>query len=362
MFSTIPLVLVGAAVYGRAMKRLQRRFQDQLAAATSIADETLSNMRTIRACSREQWAVSQYAMNIAQAYETGRRLSWAFGVFAGVVLFLSQGAMLLVIWFGGVLVIRGELTTGALSSFVIYTLQVSVSLGFLLGLYGDLMQAVGASARIFALLHRRPAIVTRADAVRPDTLEGRVELRNVRFQYPSRPEVDVLHGMSFSLIPGKVVALVSPSGGGKSTIVSLLERFYDLPEDECDTRSGRLNSLDKLTSDGDAPGIFIDGIDIRDLDLAWLRRNVALVAQEPALFALSIRDNITFGMDPAEAAQVTDTELVAVAREANAHDFVMTFPDGYDTMCGERGVGLSGGQRQRIAIARGMHRVDMHCP
>lgn len=232
--------------------------------------------------------------------------------------------MILVLWYGATLVLNGEMTPGVLLSFVLYTITVGFALAGLSGLFGSMLKAVGANERVFALLEREPEIRL-TGGKRLGSLQGHVQLDNVSFYYPSRPEIMVLKGLNLELRLGTVTALVGPSGGGKSTIVALIERFYDV-------QAGVLR---------------IDGVDIRELDPSWLHRRIALVSQEPVLFATTIRENVCYGVESA-----SDAQIEQALRAANAWDFVRGFPEGLETVVGERGVRLSGGQKQRIAIAR----------
>jgi ABC-type multidrug transport system fused ATPase/permease subunit len=236
----------------------------------------------------------------------------------------------LMIWLGGHALIDKRLTAGDLTEFFLYTFMVAGSLAEIAGLWGSLQRAAGATERLFAIVDTVPAIRDPADPIAlPETAghAGAIRLDDVDFTYAARPNHPVLRAVSFAVEPGEVVALVGPSGAGKSTVLSLLFRFHDV----------------------DAGRITFEGVDIRRLALAELRKNLAMVAQEPVLFAGSIRDNIAYARDG------VDVETVErAARDANAHEFIMSFPDGYDTVIGERGVKLSGGQKQRIAIARAL--------
>jgi ABC-type multidrug transport system fused ATPase/permease subunit len=232
-----------------------------------------------------------------------------------------------VIWLGGRALIRGELTPGDLTSFFLYTFIVAGALADLAGVWTGLQRAAGATDRLFAVIDTVPAI---RSPERPTPLpagKGAVRFEKVSFAYPSRRGQPVLADVDLEIRPGEVVALVGPSGAGKSTILSLLYRFYDV----------------------DAGRVLFEGVDVRELSLADLRRSLAMVAQEPVLFSGTIRDNIAYGRDGA-----TDAEIEAAARDAHAHDFIVGFPDGYATLIGERGTKLSGGQKQRIALARAL--------
>ncbi len=240
--------------------------------------------------------------------------------------FAGYGATTLVLWYGGHLVVAGRMTLGGLTSFLVYTMFVAFALGGMGDLWAEFMRAIGAAERVFDLLERAPAMAL-SGGLEPDAVEGKLELQQVSFSYPTRRDVTVLKGIDLSVRPGEVIALVGSSGAGKSTIASLLMRLYDPDE-------GR---------------ILLDGRDLRELSPSWLRRQIGIVAQEPLLFATSVADNIRYGRESA-----SDEEVEAAARAANAHDFIGRFPEGYRTLVGERGVQLSGGQKQRVAIARAM--------
>ncbi len=217
------------------------------------------------------------------------------------------------------------MSIGELTQFVLYTFFVAFSLGALASVWEDFMKAVGASDRVFQLMDRTPGVSS--GTVTPDTLRGAVRFDGVRFSYPSRPDIDVLTDFDLTLQPGETVALVGPSGGGKSTVASLLSRFYD----------------------PDAGTISLDDQPYLDLDPDWLRRQVGVVSQEPTLFAATVRDNIRYARPDA-----SEDDVLAAATAANAHEFISAFPEAYDTLVGERGVRLSGGQKQRVAIARAL--------
>ena len=324
MLAVVPFVAAGAVVFARAVRRSSRAAQDALATASSVAEESLGSIRTVRSFAREQQHIAGYSERIEDVYRAGRRLAFIYGAFQGWTGFLGYSGLAFVIWYGGRLVLDGVLSIGTLTSFLVYTLSLAFSLGAMSAVYGDFNRAIGASERVFELLERKPAIAP-SGGDRPASCVGRMRLEGVRFAYPARADLDVLRGVDIELSPGTVVALVGPSGGGKSTIAALLLRFYD-------PTTGTVT---------------LDGISLTRLDPDWLRDQVGLVAQEPIFFAVSIGDNIRYGRSTA-----IEDEVVAAARAANAHDFIAGFPDGYATVVGERGVRLSGGQRQRIAIAR----------
>ncbi|NRD49379.1 ATP-binding cassette domain-containing protein [Corallococcus exiguus] len=324
MLAIVPVVAVGGMVYGRRVRGLSRNVQDALAKASEVAEESLSGMRTVRSFAAEPSEVARYGNSVRNAYEVARNRARQSAAFMGGASSAGYIAAVVVFWYGGRLVVDGELSVGALTSFLIYTMLVAVSLGSLADLWADFMRASGAAERVFELMDRAPAIPAN-EGERPATVEGRVELRGVHFAYPTRPDVPVLQGIDLTVNAGEVVAVVGSSGAGKSTLAALLSRFYDPLQGE----------------------LRLDGRPLKSLDPSWLRRHVGMVAQEPLLFSCSIADNIRYGRPDA-----TDAEVEAAARAANAHDFIQRFPDGYRTEVGERGVQLSGGQKQRVAIAR----------
>jgi ATP-binding cassette subfamily B protein len=323
MLAVVPVVALGAAFYGRALRRISKQVQDALAVATAVAEESLSGIRTVRAFAREQAESARYAEAVNVSYELARRRAALGATFQGVVSFAGYSAIGIVLWYGGLLLLEGQMTMGDLTSFLLYTFTVAFSLAALSGLYEDFSRSLGASSRVFELIDRQPQVAS--GALRLEEVKGAVALEDVRFAYPTRPDAPVLQGMTFSIQPGEVVALVGPSGSGKSTVAALLSRFYD-------PQQGRLT---------------LDGEPLEALDSNWLREQVGVVSQEPILFATSIFDNIRYGQLAA-----TREDIIAAARAANAHEFITAFPEGYDTMVGERGVRLSGGQKQRVAIAR----------
>ncbi|MCI0570196.1 MAG: ATP-binding cassette domain-containing protein [Myxococcaceae bacterium] len=324
MLAVVPAVAIGAVAYGRRVRGLSKQVQDSLAQASEVAEESLSGIRTVRSFTAEEAEGHRYAGAVQRSFRLARNRAIQAATFMGVASFCGFGAGAAVLWYGGRLVLAGELTVGALTSFLVYTMLVAGALGALSELWADFMKASGAAERIFELLDREPSMPVKGGLTLPK-VQGRVELREVGFAYPSRRDVQVLRGLSLTLEAGEVVALVGPSGAGKSTIAGLLARLYD----------------------PDSGGILLDGHPLTALDPQWLRRQVGTVAQEPLLFSDSIAENIRYGRPDA-----TDAEVEAAARVANAHEFISRFPEGYATKVGERGVQLSGGQRQRVAIAR----------
>lgn len=325
MLAVVPLVAAGAGFYGRKLRQVSKDVQDALAVSSEVAEETLSGVRTVRAFAREESEVSRYRDAVDESFRLARYRAKLGAIFTGGISFAGYGAIAAVLWYGGVMLSEGELSFGELTSFLLYTFTVAFSIGTLSGLWADFARAAGASERVFELIDRQPEVS--AEGKRLETVRGELELDAVHFAYPTRPETPVLQGLSLSLQPGRVVALVGPSGGGKSTVAALLCRLYD-------PQQGMLR---------------LDGHPYEALDASWLRQQVGVVSQEPILFATSIIDNIRYGRLAA-----TDAEVQAAAIAANAHEFVSAFPESYQTLVGERGVRLSGGQKQRIAIARAL--------
>jgi len=324
MLAVVPPVAVGAVAYGRRVRKLSREVQDALAASNEVAEESLSGVRTVRSFAAEKSEVGRYGTAVERAFELARSRARQSSTFMAAASFGAFSAAVAVLWYGGRLVLNGSLSVGGLMAFLVYSMFVAFALGALTELWADFMRASGASERVFELLDRTPAIPP-SGGERLANTQGRVHLQEVRFTYPTRPDLPVLQGIELTIEPGEVVAIVGPSGAGKSTIASMLGRMYD-------PQSGR---------------ILLDGKDLKELDPEWLRQQIGVVAQEPLLFSSSIADNIRYGK-----AGASQEEVEAAARAANAHDFINRFPEGYKTLVGERGVQLSGGQKQRVAIAR----------
>lgn len=324
MLAIVPVVVLGSVLFSRAVRRLSKQTQDALARASEVAEESISNIRTVRSFAREAGEVQRYKKRIDEAFELGRKMAKAYGVFLGVMGFAGYVAVACVLWYGGTLVLVGGMSVGDLTAFLLYTMYLSFSLASLSSLYGDYNRALGASTRVFELLEREPVLPASGQG-KLANLVGSLRLENVSFAYPTRPDSEVLKKLNLELSAGKVVALVGRSGSGKSTVAQLLMRFYD-------PSSGQ---------------ILLDGHPLTGLDLDWLREQIGAVSQEPVLFATSIADNIRYARPTA-----SEAEVEAAAKAANAHEFIDQFPERYQTLVGERGVRLSGGQKQRVAIAR----------
>ena len=325
MIAVVPAVVLSSVFIGRRIRRLSRRVQDALAGASEVAEETFAGVRTVRVFAREAQEAGRYGEQVEKSFQLARRRSAYSAIFFGATTFSGYGAIALVLWFGGGLVLEGGLSVGDLTAFVLYTLIVAFSIGALGGLWADFMRAAGAGDRVMALLKEESTMPK--EGLRPEDFEATVRLDKVSFHYPARPDVEVLRDVDLQVEEGRVVALVGPSGGGKSTIAALLSRLYDPSQGELSLGGHRLEQLDP----------------------DWLRERVGVVSQEPTLFSTSIRENILYGRPGA-----SQDEIEAAAKAAFAHDFITAFPDGYETLVGERGVQLSGGQKQRVAIARAL--------
>jgi subfamily B ATP-binding cassette protein MsbA len=327
MLSIVPVVMIGARLYGRYIRQLSTKVQDRLAEASTVLEETLSAIRIVQSFVREEYERDRYGQKIRDSLQLAVRRSIANGGFIAFIILVVYSSIAVVLWFGSRMVLRGQISAGDLIAFVLYTFFVAGSIGGLSELYGQFQQAVGATRRIFELLDTRSEITDPPDPYRLDRVLGHVRLNDVHFTYPDERGIEVLRGITIEAKPGAIIALVGPSGAGKSTLVTLVPRFYDVT-------SGSIE---------------VDGHDLRTLALRELRQSIGAVPQETTLFGGTIRENIAYGKLDA-----VDDEIEAVARAAHAHEFIAAFPEGYGTIVGERGVKLSGGQRQRVAIARAL--------
>ncbi len=325
--AVVPIVVGAAWLFGRRLRKASTGVQDRVAEATASAEEAFSQIRTVQGFTREALETDRYHAHLVDVVTAAIRRARIRGAFFGVITFFSFGGIVAVLWQGGRLVLGGALTPGALVSFLLYAITVAAAVGALASLFGSYQDAVGAAKRVFELLGEQPTVaepeqpkrLTRAHAGQAD-----VRIDRVSFRYaPEHPEA--LHDVSLRIAPGETVALVGPSGAGKTTVAALLPRFWDVS-------AGR---------------ILIEGIDVRDLALEELRGAIGIVPQEPTLFSGTVRENIAYARPDA-----TEPEIVAAARAAHATEFIERLPQGFDTRVGERGVKLSGGQRQRLAIAR----------
>jgi ATP-binding cassette, subfamily B, bacterial MsbA len=326
----VPVVVGVAWLFGRRLRKASTGVQDRVAEATGSAEEAFSQIRTVQSFTREALETERYHAHLVDVVTAAVSRARIRGAFFGVITFFSFGGIVAVLWQGGRLVLDGALTPGALVSFLLYAITVAAAVGALASLFGNYQDAVGAARRVFELLGERSAI---GEPERPRALPrphvrrspgADVRLERVSFRYAAA-QAEALHDVSFRIAPGETVALVGPSGAGKTTVAALLPRFWDVS-------SGRIT---------------IEGIDVRDLALEELRGAIGIVPQEPTLFSGTVRENIAYARPEA-----TEDEIVAAARAAHAMEFIERLPQGFATRVGERGVKLSGGQRQRLAIAR----------
>jgi ATP-binding cassette, subfamily B, bacterial len=326
----IPVIVLPLVAFGRLVRSRSRIAQDTLADASAYAAELIGAIRTLQAFTNEALAQSRFAAAVERAFEAARHSTRARAVLTAVIIFLVFGSVVVILWVGAQDVLTGRTTPGTLGQFILYAVFAASGLGQLSEVWGELSQASGAAERLTELLAVKPEIEAPPHPVAlPVPARGEVAFETVRFAYPTRPDVFVLDGVSFAVRQGERVAIVGPSGAGKSTVFHLLLRFYD-------PGSGTIG---------------IDGVRIGDADPRALRRQIALVPQDVAIFGASIAENIRFG-----AADAADADIKRAAELAAAADFIERLPQRYDTPIGERGVTLSGGQRQRIAIARAILR------
>ena len=326
----VPVILVPIIGLGRRLRVLARENQDWIAASSGMAAEALQSAQTVQAFTHEAATRADFARVTEESFISARKRIGTRAVLTVIVIFLIFSGVIGVLWIGARDVQAGLMTVGELVQFVIYAVLVAGAVGALSEIWGELQRAAGATERLAELLAAGDAI---ADPARPKALprpvKGAVALKNVSFNYPSRPDQSAMRDVDLDIRPGETVALVGPSGAGKTTVIQLIQRFWD-------PKSGEVT---------------LDGIDLRDMARADFRDAIALVPQDPVIFATTARENIRFGRPEA-----SDAEVEAAARAAHAHDFLMALPEGYDSQVGERGVMLSGGQKQRIAIARAILR------
>ena len=330
VLAAIPVIVLPLVGFGRAVRKRGRAAQDTLADASGYASELIGAVRVLQAFTNELLAAKRFKGAVEEAYSAARGATQARAVLTAVTIFLVFASVVVVLWVGAQDVLAQRITPGTLGQFVLYAVFAAGGLGELSQVWGEIAQASGAAERLFEILHVEPQIKAPPQpAALPKPARGEVEFRDVRFAYPARPDVSVLDSLSFRVKPGEKLAVVGPSGAGKSTIFHLILRFYD-------PQSGSVR---------------FDGVNLTDADPADLRRQIALVPQDPVVFATSVRENIRFGKPDA-----SDAEIARAADAASATEFIARLTDGYDTQLGERGVMLSGGQRQRIAIARAILR------
>ncbi len=325
MLATFPVIIVAAMVFGKFIRKLSKLAQDQLATANVVVEETLQSVNIVKAFTNEKLEINRYGTALQQVVNTALRAAKFRGVFVSFVIFALFGGIIGVVWYGGSLVLSNEMPFADLLTFIVYTTFIGGSVAGMGDLYAQLQKTVGASERILEILEEPSEVNPTEELPLFVPVQGHVRFEDVRFTYPSRLDVPVLKGITLNVEAGRKIALVGQSGAGKSTIVQLLMRYYAVG-------SGKIT---------------VDGRDLAGFNVTELRKNIAVVPQEVMLFGGTIAENIRYGK-----ADATETDVREAARKANAIQFIDSFPEGLQTIVGERGVKLSGGQRQRIAIAR----------
>ncbi|MBB6326301.1 ABC transporter fused permease/ATP-binding protein [Algoriphagus iocasae] len=322
MLGTFPVLVLIAMIFGKFIRKLSKKTQDELAAANVIVEETLQSISTVKSFVGEAYESARYGKGLNSVVGVALRQAKYRGAFISFIIFALFGGIVAVMWYGASLVGSGDMSVGELVSFVLYTTFIGGSIAGLGDIYGQVQKAIGSSERVLEILEEE------AEAAGGDVamnFRGKIDFKNIKFHYPTRPEVEVLKDLTFHVNPGEKVALAGHSGAGKSTIIQLLLRFYEIQEGS----------------------ILVDDKNINNWDLQALRSKVGIVPQEVLLFGGSIRENIAYAKPDA-----TEEEIIEAAKKANAWQFINQFPEGMETLVGERGVKLSGGQRQRVAIAR----------
>ena len=325
MLALVPVIAIVAVIFGRFIRKLSKETQQKIADSNTIVEESLQAIQSVKAFANEYYELNRYTGITNDVVKVAMKAAAYRGAFVSFIIFGLFGSIIGVIWYGLILKESGVISGGDLFSFVLYTVFVGASIGGIADLYSQILKAVGATENLMEILEEEGEDVSLSDGVIPNQLKGSIHFNKVDFHYPNREDIEVLHDIEFKANAGDVIGLAGASGAGKSTIASLIYRFYDVQKGE----------------------ILIDGKDIQSFNLTELRREMAIVPQEVILFGGSIRENIGYGKPGA-----SDEEIVQAAAKANAMEFIDKFPEGLDTLVGERGVQLSGGQRQRIAIAR----------
>lgn len=323
IFITVPVISLAVRYFGQLIRKLSRDVQDRLADTTSVAEEALGAIQSVKSFAREPFEIQRYNSAVSILFSTAQRKALFSNLFWSSVSVVFMSTMIIIFWYGGREVLAGRLTTGDLVAFIFFAFNIGRSMGGMARIYTIFSSAVGASERIFGLMDQQPDVRDKTGAKPLGEVKGAVSFDDVSFEY--EPDQPVLKEISFSCNPGDIVALAGPSGAGKTTLLNLIPRFYDV-------NSGKIS---------------IDGVDISNVTQASLRSHIAIVPQQIQLFGSTVKENIRYGRLDA-----TDEEIIEAARFAQAHSFITAHPDGYEAKIGEKGIKLSGGQRQRIAIAR----------
>lgn len=327
----VPPVAIGSIIYGRYLRKITKQVQNSLADATQVAEERIATIRTVRAFAHEPKECQAYTNGVEKVLQLSYKESLASAIFWGFTGFSGNVIIISVFYFGGQMMAESNISMGDLSAFLLYAAYVGASLNGITSFYTELNRGVAASERIWNLIDRKPLIeldYMSKPTIKLNAIGGEIGMKNMTFSYPSRPDAKIFSDLSLNIPAGSITAIVGPSGSGKSTLGALLLRFYD-PE------SGIIT---------------LDGHNIQDFEPRWLRSKIGIVSQEPILFSTTIGENISYGSENPESVKIDD--IIYAAKKANAYNFIQEFPDGFNTLVGERGIMLSGGQRQRVAIAR----------
>lgn len=329
----VPVFMIFTTIFSRYTQTLSKRFQNIMADTSVIAEECFSNIRTVKSFSSEEQEISHFRFKTKEAFRTAFKRALATGVYRSLTDMVTNIGTIAVLWFGGYHILHGDMTSGELVSFLIYSNTYANSSSSLSDSITSIVVASGVAETLFDLLDYKPGIINKKKALEnldSQNFEGKIQFIDASFSYPSKNSVKTLDGLNLQINPGETIAFCGPSGGGKSTIISLIERFYDLTEGS----------------------LLINGVDIKEYDLRFLHQNIGFVSQEPVLFSGTIEENIVYGVS-----EYTKMEVIEAAKLANAYNFISDssmFPEGFSTLVGERGVKLSGGQKQRVAIARAL--------
>jgi ATP-binding cassette, subfamily B, bacterial len=330
MIATFPVIVIGAIFFGKYIRKLAKERQDQVAETNTILNETIQSINAVKAFTNEWFEMNRYGSVNDKVVKVSMKFASRRALFATFIITVLFGALFFIIWQGATMVGTGEMTAGGLIQFVSYTATIGGAIAALGGFYPELMGSIGATERVREILNKESEVDVKNVPLLPTKrLEGNIELKNVKFRYPTREDVEVLKGVNLTIKSGQKIALVGTSGAGKSTIMQLILRFHQATEGS----------------------VVVDGKDMQSYDISDYRQNLALVPQEVLLFGGTIRENILYGKPDA-----TDEEVIEAAKQSNSWEFISQFPEGLATIVGERGIKLSGGQRQRIAIARAILR------